>query len=398
MTILSRVRNRVGTIVAFALALCAFEAKAALTVQGYSPATAGMYDRFLNDPSFIGAGNNWSGVGHGINTVTNADIGSWGTMISPSYFISANHFSPSVVGANALRFYYTNSTSGGFEDHSFTAIGAIAGSDLWLGKLNTPVSSNVAKYPIVSVPDNASYGGLPITVVGLSSPFPGNATSFRLGTNNIDVQNSLDHGAPVVQVNAEGTTGYTYTFDYTAGAGASEALLESGDSGAPNFYKLNGNMPAVIGINWYNNESPPYSGSTAVPKYLTELQALMTEPLTIVKDSAVLGDYSLDGQLTASDVQAMLVALTDLEGYKSLHGITQDYLLQIGDLNHDLQITNADLQPLLGLLSGAGGIATVPEPASALLLALGGLACALKVAIRSRRTKNSRLRPRILAE
>src|SRR5690349_5493775 len=85
------------------LAVCPSIARAALTVQGYSAQTAGMYDRFLNDPSFIGSGYNWSGVGRGINTISNADVGSWGTMISPSYFISANHFSPAAVGANALR-------------------------------------------------------------------------------------------------------------------------------------------------------------------------------------------------------------------------------------------------------------------------------------------------------
>src|SRR4051812_20267083 len=138
MTISPHLRSCAGVIVTLTCALCAFEAKAALNVQGYSPATAGMYDRFLNDPSFIGAGYNWSGVGRGVNTVTNTDVGSWGTMISPSYFISANHFSPAAVGATALRFYYTNSTSGGFEDHTFTAIGAIAGSDLWLRQAHTP--------------------------------------------------------------------------------------------------------------------------------------------------------------------------------------------------------------------------------------------------------------------
>jgi hypothetical protein len=373
-----RVFGSVGAI-ALLVSFTSF-AWADLTVQGYSPATAGMYDRFLNDPSFIGSGYNWSGVGRGINTVTNVDVGSWGTMISPSYFISANHFSPSAVGANALRFYYTNSAAGGFEDHTFAAVGRISNSDLWLGKLDTPVSKSIAKYPIVSMP-GASYGGLPITIFGLSSPYPGTATSMRLGTNNIDVHNGINGGTPVTSTTVEGTTGYTYTFDYTANAGGGEAKLQVGDSAAPNFYFVNGSMPAVIGINWYSLLSPDGSGSTAVPKYLNALQAAMNEPLTIVKNSPVLGDYNLDGQLSVADLQALSVALTDLSGYKALHGITQSYLMQIGDLNGDLAISNADLQPLLNLLAsggGAGAIETVPEPASALLLALGALAFALK--------------------
>jgi hypothetical protein len=400
MTILSRFRSRVGAIAVFAFVFCAFEAKAELTVQGYSPATAALYDRFLNDPSFIGSGYNWSGVGRGIAIAGDNSViqtGGWGTMISPSYFISANHFSPAVIGANALRFYYTNNPAGGFEDHTFTSVGKIAGSDLWLGKLNTPVSSNVAKYPVMSIPSTpqtpfAGYGGLPLKIFGLSSASPGNDTSMRLGTNNIDLHNGLGSNlTPVVQANIgvipNNSIGYTYTFDYTTGAGWGEAKLESGDSGAPNFYMVNGNMPAVIGINWYALTSPNGSGSTAVPEYLAPLQAAMTtESLSIVKNSAVLGDYNLDGQLSNADLQAMNVALTDLDRYKSLHGITQDYLLKIGDLNHDLQITNADLQPLLGLLGlggGAGGIETVPEPASVLLLAFGGLAFAVTIARRT---------------
>ena len=383
MIISRRLRNSVGAIAAFVTCLCATSARADLTVQGYSAATAGRYDRFLNDPSFIGSAYNWSGVGRGINTVANVDVGSWGTMISPSYFISASHFSPSVVGANALRFYYTNNPNGGFEDHTFTSVGSIGNSDLWLGKLNTPVSSNVAKYPVVSLTPDSAYGGLPLFIFGLSSSYPGNATSMRLGTNHIDLQNGLNNGPPVIPANIANTTGYAYTFNYTTGAGWGEAKLQAGDSGAPNFYLVNGNMPAVIGINWFALTSPDGSGSTAVPKYLTGLQAAMNESLTIVKTTAVRGDYSLDGQLTSADVVAMTAALADLERYKSLHGVTQDYLLQVGDLNGDLAVTNADLQPLIDMLGGGGGasdIATVPEPASAVLLVLGSFALAVKIA------------------
>src|SRR5262245_40862454 len=128
MTHFRRVLSSVGAIAAFLPLLWAASARADLTVQGYSPATAGRYDRFLNDPSFIGSAYNWSGVGRGINTISNADVGGWATMISPSYFISANHFSPSVLGANALRFYYTDDSSDGFEDHAFTSIGRIGNS------------------------------------------------------------------------------------------------------------------------------------------------------------------------------------------------------------------------------------------------------------------------------
>jgi hypothetical protein len=355
---------------------------AQMTVYRYSD-QPGKYDRFLNDPAFIGAGYNWSGVGRGINTTTNnLDVGSWGTMISSSYFITANHFNPTVVGANALRFYYTNSTSGGYEDHTYTTVGNIGG-DLWLGKLDTPVGNNVAKYPIPSLPNYSSYGNLPLTIFGLSTPYPGTAAGVRLGTNNIDPQNALNGGPPVTSYLIGSTTGNTYTFNYSITSGAGEAKLELGDSGAPNFYTVNG-MPTVIGINWYALMNG--SGSTAVPTYISALQAAMIgEQPTIVTATGILGDFNLDGQLTQADVPAMLKALADLGGYKSLHGISQDYLLKIGDLNHDSVVTNADMQPLLAMLGGGGsgsGIVVVPEPASVVLLGLGGLAFALTVAQR----------------
>jgi PEP-CTERM motif len=51
----------------------------------------------------------------------------------------------------------------------------------------------------------------------------------------------------------------------------------------------------------------------------------------------------------------------------------------IGDVNGDIQFTNADLQALLNALKAGGGSAdAVPEPASIVLLSLGGLAIAFR--------------------
>ena len=67
----------------------------------------------------------------------------------------------------------------------------------------------------------------------------------------------------------------------------------------------------------------------------------------------------------------MLIALTDLNAYKSAHGESDADLLAIGDINGDGKITNADLQALLTLLkSGGGSLAAVPEPASVVLMVL----------------------------
>jgi hypothetical protein len=398
-------------IILVALAFAA-EAPAAMTVAGYTAATAGQYDRYLNDPSFIGnpanwpagdpTGNNpypWSGVGRGVN-------GRWGTMISPSYFLSASHFPPS----GTMRFYYTNDPNGGFEDHTISSFMAnIGGSDVWLGKLDAPVSSSVAIYPILSLPPtglpnnpnlNANYynqyGGLGIATFGLSATtnnsVEGTATTVRLGTNQIDITSPFGNNHTVQPVTLQGSpvTGLAYAYDYNPTIPnpsnplqpipqPNESLLQPGDSGGPSFFLYAGASPALVGLHWFSSGgSPSFSGDTFVPGYVSAIQAAMTgETLTTV--SPVLGDFNLDGTVTTADVQAMLNALTDLTNYKSLHGLPDSYLQDIGDINHDGVVDNKDVQALLDLLAAGGsgsssvGLTLVPEPQSIVLLAIGGL-------------------------
>ena len=83
------------------------------------------------------------------------------------------------------------------------------------------------------------------------------------------------------------------------------------------------------------------------------------------------GDFDLDGHVNAADIPAMLAALTDLNSYESLHGLTHSALTMLGDLNGDHAVTNADIQPLLNLLTASGVAPSVPEPAGVLLAACG---------------------------
>ena len=66
------------------------------------------------------------------------------------------------------------------------------------------------------------------------------------------------------------------------------------------------------------------------------------------------GDFNLDGHLNVLDISAML-ALADLNAYKSEHGLSGDDLVVIGDLNSDTRVNNGDVQALLNLLIGGGG-------------------------------------------
>ncbi len=92
--------------------------------------------------------------------------------------------------------------------------------------------------------------------------------------------------------------------------------------------------------------------------------------------SLLKGDYNQDGVLSSADVAAGLQALTDLSLYQSSYAMSLSDLAAVGDFDSSGTVTNRDIQPLLDLVASVGGgsVAAVPEPASFLLLSLGGLA------------------------
>ncbi len=89
--------------------------------------------------------------------------------------------------------------------------------------------------------------------------------------------------------------------------------------------------------------------------------------------STLPGDVNQDGHVDAKDIKAMMQALTNEFAYANSIGISTDELSLFGDVNGDGVFNNADLQALLNLLKNGGGSTSVPEPASYMLLAMGGL-------------------------
>jgi len=257
-------------------------ASAEMLVQGYD---AALHDRFYvgNDKAFIGDPYDWSGVGRTDDR--------WATMISPSYFVSANHYHPAV--GDTVYFYYSNDPNGGYETRTVLSgqqiVDYYGNSDLWLGKLSAPVSAQVAIYPILLLDTIGAYEGRELYAFGLSNTSPAHP-NVRLGRNNIDPDSFAQYTDGV-------TTSVAYTFDYntTSGLGADECFLKTGDSGGPSFSVVNG-VPALVGIHWFNvyTKTEPYepiaSGDTFVPWYLWELADAMVgeQPSVVIPEPGTL--------------------------------------------------------------------------------------------------------------
>jgi len=84
----------------------------------------------------------------------------------------------------------------------------------------------------------------------------------------------------------------------------------------------------------------------------------------------VLGDMNLDGEINTLDIAPFVLGLTDEAAYEAEYGIDP---LVVGDINQDGEFNVLDVAPFVDLLTGAGSIATIPEPASLALLGAGGL-------------------------
>ncbi len=91
-------------------------------------------------------------------------------------------------------------------------------------------------------------------------------------------------------------------------------------------------------------------------------------PLTLAGDH-LLGDMNFDGVVDTGDVAAFVLALTDPEAYIAQYGALPAL---VGDINGDGAFDTGDVAAFVEML--VGGSATVPEPATLSMLALGALA------------------------
>ena len=255
---------RLLLVVGMAFSL-ATSASGGLLLQSYSPKK---HTRFYGgaDKEFIGADFDSSGVGR----VTSGNR--WATMISEHYFVTASHWPTS--NGQTVRFYHSDDPNSTFEDH-VVAGGEIVHdhvdrqfifSDLWLGRLETAPSADIARYPILDLGEESAYFDLELFVYGLDNSTAPN--SQRLGRNTIDPGSFRDQSI-------DRSTGRIFTFDLDdpGGLGADEAMIQGGDSGGPSFAAV-GNQLALVGTHWFTI-GDNRSGDTFVPHYIEDLSLAM---------------------------------------------------------------------------------------------------------------------------
>lgn len=253
---------------------------AALSLQGYNADNHHRYANPVDPDDFIGSSNNWTGVGLESGGATR-----WATMISSSYFISAEHAAPTV--GNDIIFHTDNNPGGTTVAREVLSVTQVGSTDLVIGKLSSAPGATIAIYSVAAdattTGDFASsvYSDREAFVVGRDVGI--STTSFRVGRNELDGFGTFEDPP---------TIGDAITFDddrlTPESLGADEAFLISGDSGAPLFITTGDDL-VLTGINWFTNPASGgdlrYSGSTFVPNYISEINLILAadgESLTLV--------------------------------------------------------------------------------------------------------------------
>jgi hypothetical protein len=149
------------------------------------------------------------------------------------------------------------------------------------------------------------------------------------------------------------TLGFVNQLGITASFNAATGVLTLSGSAVPHDYEI-----ALRAVTFSNGNSAT-AGTRTISFSLNDGAAVSntaTKQISVQKNTSLLaGDFTLDGHVNGADVSAMLLALADLNAFKTNHVLSATDLIAIGDVNHDGAVTNSDLQSLLGLLIGGGG-------------------------------------------
>ena len=324
-----------------------------LLIANYSDATN---NRFSNDPAFIGAGFDFSGVARSEN-------GRWGTLISPNAVLGVQHLAP----APGVKFeFYPNNDPNSTPFEAFVVSSHQIGStDLNIAILDRNVDASIAVYnfatteysgdPPVAIinPDgttsyqtfinpDVSIAGQRTLVFGISAgDNPSAATEQAVGENLVlgfaenTVFGSLtDNDTIVFQRDAPESSNFL----------THESYVQGGDSGAPNFLiTTQGNRSELLllGPNSFRLDAADptvfqSSGVTYMGNQVEEINTILTAHAI---EPAILGDCNFDGVVDFLDVSPFIVTIA-----------LGDFLEQ-ADINQDGVVDFLDVSPFIILFS-----------------------------------------------
>ncbi len=258
--------------------------------------SAATNDRFANDPSFVGAGFDFSGVGR-----TTQGNGRWATLIADNIFVTANHF----PAAGNITFFEGNSPTSTSHTRSVAGTTRIGGTDFRLGYFNNPLPTTIERYSFATVDLSSTGAGLtplpsqelaitlgitPTTGTYASNPL----TNAAVGVNRIEffqedapIQTPanivLSVSDSIITVrNEAGDPGFT-TEQF-------ESALNSGDSGSP-LFTINGPDLVLSGIaggegtlTLGNGDSRDFSAYSYIGNYDQQVQDFINVNLIAVPE------------------------------------------------------------------------------------------------------------------
>lgn len=283
--------------------LCATAAASAeaITIANFSSTTN---DRFANNPSFIMNGFNVTGVGLSSNA---QNQNRWVTMISPNVFLSSEHFFPS--NGSTVTFFETNNANGPSISRTVMSSQRVVGganstsSDIRIGVLDSPVSTSIAHYNFAtddtttggfggpSSFNTSPYNGLDAYIFGRSPTALSVSTDIAVGRNVIDSWFDSVDAAGTIDDAIGSRIDAVSDPDYTT----YEAQLQGGDSGAPMFVDVGGEL-VIVGLNWFVGTagSDTFNGQSYIGNYDSEIQAFIdANAIPETSTTLILGFSSL---------------------------------------------------------------------------------------------------------
>ena len=315
-------------------------------------------DRFTDDPTFIGAGYDFSGVARTVGG------GRWGTLISPNTMLTARHFA-SPIGST-FQFYPGNDPNATPFEAVVVDVQRVGFTDLSIAILDRNVDPSIAIYdfakdeysgppPVTTTNDDGTSStqtffnvdpnevdivGDRILVFGVSPTDSSDVTTDQaIGENlvlgfseNVIFGSNTDNDSIILQKDAAGSNNFL----------THETHVRGGDSGAPNFLIDSAtNQLVLIGVNSFKLDGAAPStflstGVTYTGNQVDEMNAII-EANAIVP--TLLGDCNLDGNVNFLDITDFISFVT-----------VSEYLAE-ADMNQDGSVNFLDITPFINLLT-----------------------------------------------